>query len=258
MPKNKKENKTIHKKGFEMKEDYTEKRGRLSTKIFFALFVILTLLSTFLFWATRYTINSVASDANQCTESMDECGETIAQTAETATTGYAPATLLLIVAIISLCFAILFATICFTRWIRRKSVSGGLFLTTAISTAIFLGTSHFLGALLPPVVGAFNVDPAATYAGSGVVLIIAQIGLFALWFGFLMLTIWLYVHPIKRVNKTLDKLIEGEKIRSVRIGKSKQYKEIEAKLQHIAEKINLQTSELVGYDSTNSDNPTLG
>ncbi|MCL2851153.1 MAG: hypothetical protein FWE01_02205 [Firmicutes bacterium] len=192
-------------------------------KFLFAMFIILSVMSAFLFWATNNTMRASSN------------GE-VAETTEATPSGNI-GTLLLVAAIISLCLAIFFGVLCFLRWIRGKSVSGGLFLTTAISTAVFLGTSHFLGALLPPAIGAFGIDPAAEQAGSGIVFIIAQIGLFAMWFAFLLLTIWVYVRPIKRVDKYLGQILEGEQVKKVRVGKSKQYKEIEIKLKQIASKV---------------------
>jgi len=198
----------------------------ISQKIYFGLFIILTVLAAFLFWATSSAMQGGAIDP----DAIEEGAEVVAE-------GGRDGALLLVSAIITLCLALFFGGICFVRWLRRKSVSGGLFLTTALSTAVFLGTSHFLGALLPPMAAAFAIDPAATGAGLGVVLIIAQIGLFAMWFGFLMLTIYVYVSPIKRVDKYLDRILDGERVRKVRIGKSKQYKSIECKLKQLSERV---------------------
>jgi len=188
-----------------------KKKWRLSSKIYFGLFLFLAVLSSFLFWSVKNT---------QAPE-----GENQMATATTLTS-----------AIIAIMLAIFFGLLCFRNFIRSRSVSGGLFLTTAISTAVFLGASQFVGVMIPPAAAAFSADPAAANAGIDIIVILAQIGLFALWFGFLLYTIHVMVSPIKKVDHYLSKMIDGEELRRVRIGKSRQYKEIALKLKVLSKK----------------------
>jgi len=79
-------------------------------------------------------------------------------------------------------------------------------------------------------------DPAATGGGLGLVMVLAQVGLFAIWFAFLLFTIKAYTRPVGKINKVLQKILDGEKINRVRIGKSKQYREIEKTLAELSKK----------------------
>lgn len=131
-------------------------------------------------------------------------------------------------AVISLALAIFIGLICFVRFLRGKSVAGGLFITTATSTAVFLGTSQFIGVLIPPALagGMMLGDETAMASGMGLMVLLAQIGLFALWFGFLLFTIKAYVRPVGKIDNYLKKILDGEELGRVRLGKSKQYREI--------------------------------
>jgi len=168
--------------------------------LYFWFFIIFAIMSIFLFWTGRG-------------------GE------------IAPLTIVLGVA--SACFSVFFALVCFVRFIRSRSITGGLFLTTCISTGVFLGVSQFLPIIVPPTAAAFTMAPDATNNGLQLIVVLAQIGLFAVWFAFLLFTIFLYVQPVKRIDKYLLKIIEGEEFRRVKIGNARQYKEIEEKIKHI-------------------------
>ena len=137
-------------------------------------------------------------------------------------------------AIISLCLTIFFGLLCFIRFLRARSIAGGLFLTTAMSTAAFLGTSQFIGVLIPPTAAAFTAEPGAVAAGIDVIIILAQIGLFAVWFGFLLFTIHIHVSPIRRVNHYLEQILEGEQVKRIRLGRSRQYREIAQNLRELS------------------------
>jgi len=196
-----------------------KKPKRVLSKMLFAMFVFLTLLSIFLFWATR---NMAASEDS----------------------GYG---WIFASAIIALCLAILFGLISFVQFLRRKTVAGGLFLTTAGSTAVFLGASQLIGRLLPPFMAAgvaMGDDPATTGGSFGIMVLLAQVGLFALWFGFLLFTIKAYVRPVGRINKYLQKIKDGEEIGRVRIGKSKQYREIAQTIRELSDKMENSTQSL--------------
>jgi len=141
-----------------------------------------------------------------------------------------------VMAIGSIILAIFFAFICFIRFIRSRSITGGLFLSTCISTGIFFATSQFIPVLMSPALQAFSVD-AASMQGNNMQLIIvlAQVGLFGIWFAFILFTIFLYVQPVKRIDKYLTKIINGEEIKKVRIGNARQYKAISKKIKQISE-----------------------
>jgi len=179
-----------------------------ASKLYFGLFIFLAVLTAFLFWAVS--------------TAKKEGGVDMA----TTLTG----------AIIACALTIFFGVMCFIRFLRSRTVAGGLFLTTAVSTAVFLGTSRFLGMIIGPIM-AFGGEPEAGAGGMGFVIMLAQIGLFALWFAFLMITIKIQVSPIRKVNSYLDKLMDDEKLRRVRIGKSKQYRELEQKLKELSRKM---------------------
>ena len=97
-----------------------------------------------------------------------------------------------------------------------------------------MGTSQMLPIIVPPTAAAFSASPDTTNNGFQLLVALAQVGLFAVWFGFLLFTIFLYVQPVKRIDRYLQRVINGDKIRRVRIGKAKQYKGIEEKIKLIA------------------------
>ena len=174
------------------------------------MFLFLAILSVFLFWAAK------------------NFGDT------EGTLGNVP---LFLAGIVSLCLSIVMGLFCFIRYLRNKTVAGGLFLTTAASTAVFLGASQLIGTLLPPFLAAgiaVGEDPAVAGGGLGLMILLAQIGLFTLWFGFLLFTIKAYVRPVGKINSYLKKIKDGERIGRVRVGKSKQYREIEQTLRELA------------------------
>ena len=177
-------------------------KPRFTTKLFFWLFVLLIVLSLFLLWGGGATKTNPA---------------------------------LYIAALIALCLGVFLGLIVFIRFIRSRSVTGGLFLTTCISTGVFLGISQIIPVIVPPTAAAFSAAPDVTNNGFQLLITLSQIGLFAIWFGFLLFTIFLYVSPVKRIDKYLDKIVLGEKVRHVRIGKARQYKAIEQKILEISQ-----------------------
>jgi hypothetical protein len=187
---------------------YMEKKSSKMSKLYFWLFVLLAILGAFLLWSAREDA-FINAETNKINASY-------------------------LGAIAAIALSLMFGIFTFVRFIRNRSVAGGLFLTTAISTGIFLGTSQIVAAVVPPTAAAFSGDPAATANTYTTVVGLAQIGLFALWFLFLLLTIYIQVSPVKKIDKVLTKIIDGDDIRRVKIGKSKQYKVIEAKLQTLS------------------------
>ena len=137
--------------------------------------------------------------------------------------------------IVSLCLSIFFGLICFIRYLRSRTVNGSLFLTTALSMAVFLGASRFIGALIPEVAIAERVAAEGGGGGGpGMVILLAQVGLFTLWFAFLMLTIYIHVSPIRKVNRALEQILDGKEIKRLKIGKSRQYREIALNLKKLS------------------------
>ena len=187
-------------------------KTKFTTKLYFWLFIMLAIAAAFLFWSARG--QSFTSETSPVGVNVSVFG-----------------------AIIATVLAIFFALICFIRFLRTRSIVGGLFLTTAISTAIFLGTSQVIQMVIPVQAAAFSGAPEAAGTGIEVIIGLAQIGLFALWFLFLLLTIYIHIKPVKRIDKYLSRLAEGEHIKKFRIGKGKQYRIIEERLKTLAEKI---------------------
>jgi len=184
------------------KVDSEKLKTRFSTKVFFWLFVLLAILALFLFWGGQ----------------------------KTGVKGP-----ILIAAIMSVALSIFFALLVFVRFLRARSITGGLFLTTCISTGVFLGTSQLIPIIVPPTAAAFTAAPDAVNGGFQFLIVLAQIGLYAMWFGFLLFTIYLYVKPVKRIDKYLTKIVEGDRVKRVRVGHARQYKSIEEKLKAIAD-----------------------
>jgi len=177
-------------------------KARFTTKLYFWLFILLTILTVFLFWTGRgkgMNVNVLAG-------------------------------------IIALLLALFFAMVCFVRFVRSRSIAGGLFLTTCISTGVFLGASQLIPVIVPPTAGAFNSSvPDSGENSLQLIVALAQVGLFAIWFVFLLFTIYLHVRPVKRIDRYLQKIVDGEQVKKFRVGKAKQYRGIEEKLGQIAQ-----------------------
>lgn len=177
-------------------------KTRFSTKVFFWFFVLFALLAIFILWLGR---------------------------------GGEHDTLNISIAIASVCFSVFFGLLCFVRFIRSRSITGGMFLTTCIASGVFLGTSQLVPMILPPAMAALE-GGGGEEGGFVLIVALAQIGLFAMWFGFILYMIYLYVKPVKRIDKYLGKLLEGEEIKKVKIGNARQYKVIEEKIKFLSKK----------------------
>ena len=185
-----------------------KKKGSKISKLYFWLFVTLGIMSAFLFWSSRG--DAFINDTKGINISF-------------------------LAAIITTMLSIMFGAFTFVRFIRNRSIAGGLFLTVAISTAVFFGTSQVIGAIIPPTAAAFSGGSADSVETTyGAIVGLAQIGLFALWFFFLLMAIYAQVSPVKKIDKTLAKIIDGERVLRVHIGKSKQYRCISEKLEAIS------------------------
>lgn len=188
-------------------------KTRFSTKVFFWLFVTLAIMAIFLFWTAGGSANRGGGDKRKLFDMNMWLG------------------------IASGGMSIMFGMMCFIRFIRSRSITGGLFLTTSIATAAFLIVSQMLPVFIPPTAAAFAIDPLdAGNNGLQLMIVLAQIGLFALWFGFLLFTIFLYVQPVKRIDKYLTQVLRGEDIGRVKIGNARQYKALEVKIREIGDR----------------------
>jgi len=185
-----------------------KKRGNKLSVLFFWLFITLAIMAAFLLWSARGD-----TFFNKGTKQINTS---------------------FLAAIISIGLSIMFGLFCFVRFIRNRSVVGGLFLSVAISTAIFMGTSQAIEIIIPPTAAAFANNADVTNAGFKAIIGLAQVGLFSLWFMFLLLTIYTQVSPVKKIDKTLAKIIDGDDVKRVRIGKSKQYRCISEKLETLS------------------------
>lgn len=176
-------------------------KTRITTRIYFWFFIVFMVLGLFMFWFNK---------------------------------GNNTSTINIIIGIVAICLSVLFGLLSLVRFIRARSITGGLFLTTCIATGVFLGVSQMLPVIVPPTAAAFSNAPEATNNGLQLMVALAQVGLFALWFVFLLFTIYLHVKPVKRIDKYLTKILEGDEIKKVKIGHAKQYKVIEEKLSYIS------------------------
>ncbi len=135
--------------------------------------------------------------------------------------------------------ALLFFLITLTRFLRNRSITSGLLITTTAATAIYFVANRFIQTAVPRVAGNLTVAGVATTTatetnGWFTPLFFAQIGLFALWFLIILFIIYVYVRPIKRIDQLLGQIIDAKEIKKLKLGKSRQYEAIAAKLQVLA------------------------
>ena len=192
-----------------MEKENTKVKKPFIQKLFFWLFVLFIALGVFLLWSLR--------DVNYGENSQGDL--------------YA-----LLAAIGAICLGILFGCLGFIKYLRNKTVAGGLFLTTALSTASFLGASQLVGLVLAPASMAAAEGGANGNMGINLVVVLAQVGLFGLWFAFLLFSIRVALNPLRKINSSLDNIMEGREVHRLRLGKSRQYKEIEQKLITLSKK----------------------
>ena len=182
-------------------------------KLYFWLFIFFATVSSFLFW----------SGTRPAPEGAQESSSNLA------------ANVSLIIATIFCMLAILFGVFTFIRFIRTRSVTGGLFMTVAISTAVFLGTSQLIGFIVTPAV--FAMDAGGVGAGFETLIVFAKVGLFAIWFLFLLFTIYMQVSPVRKIDRALERIVDGDQVKRFKIGKSKQYRSIEKKLGTLSQEL---------------------
>lgn len=136
--------------------------------------------------------------------------------------------------IICVAIALIFGILSFVRFLRKRSIVAGLFLTTTVSTLIYSIASRWAAeSAAVPYAGA--ATPYAGTMNTALPITLAQVGLFAIWFLFILFTIYIYIRPIRRIDALLTQIIEGKEIKKLRVGKLVQYKIIEDKLRKLAD-----------------------
>jgi sensor histidine kinase YesM len=145
--------------------------------------------------------------------------------------------------IICTAVALLFGAISLIRFLRSRSIATGLFITTTVATLVYSIASRMTVFRGNSAAAPYNaVTPlAATSTGTGTngnfwgQITLVQIGLFAVWFLFILFTIYIYIRPIRKIDFLLTQILEGREVRKPRVGKSVQYKNIECKLKALAD-----------------------
>lgn len=136
------------------------------------------------------------------------------------------------------CLALLFFMITLTRFLRNRSITSGLLITTTTATAIYFIANRFIETAVPRAVGnnltVAGVNTTTATNGWFTPLFFAQIGLFALWFLIILFIIYVYVRPIKRIDYLLGQIIDAKEIKKMKVGKGRQYQSIANKLQILA------------------------
>lgn len=148
-------------------------------------------------------------------------------------------------------FAILFAmlgaiffVITFLRFIRSRTLLGGIITSAVITSGLFFVSMKLLNAV-PYTGGAAGVGGAAgaangqvgAYAarysfnlGANFTINLAHIGLFAIFLLLLAVLIYFQTRPVARIQKALENIVDGRSCQTFKIGKSKQFKKIEQEL----------------------------
>jgi hypothetical protein len=159
---------------------------------------------------------------------------------ENVTTKGGSTTVPLVGGIICTIIAVLFGTISFIRFLRKRSIVTGLFITTTVATLTYSIASRAF-ATRTATVTPYTAGVTPLSGGNGAnttifgAITLAQVGLFALWFLFILFTIYIYIRPIRRIDYLLTQILEGREVRKLRVGKSTQYKKIEDKLKVLAD-----------------------
>jgi len=133
--------------------------------------------------------------------------------------------------------ALIFFLIGLTRFLRNRSITGGLLITTTSATVIYFVANRFVGSALPRTMGNLTIAGVETTTSNTwfTPLFFAQIGLFALWFLLILFIIYVYVRPIKRIDYLLGQIIDAKEIKKMKLGKGRQYQAIADKLQILAD-----------------------
>lgn len=134
--------------------------------------------------------------------------------------------------------ALLFFLITLTRFLRNRSITSGLLITTTAATTIYFVANRFIESAVPRAMSNLSIAAVDNIANSTngwlTPLFFAQIGLFALWFLLILFIIYVYVRPIKQIDHLLGQIIDAKEIKKMKLGKGRQYQAIAAKLQILA------------------------
>ena len=133
--------------------------------------------------------------------------------------------------------ALLFFMIALTRFLRNRSITSGLLISTTTATMLYFLTNRFISSAVPRAVGNLTVAGVETAAATSnwfTPLFFAQIGLFALWFLLVLFIIYVYVRPIKKIDQLLGQIIDAQEVKKLKLGKGRQYQAIAEKLQILA------------------------
>ena len=139
--------------------------------------------------------------------------------------------------------ALLFLLMTLTRFLRNRSITSGLFISTTALTIIYFVGTRFVNTAIPLAftsVSAATTETVGNNPGVFTPIVFAQVGLFALWFLLLLFIIYVYVRPIKKIDYLLSQIIAAKEIKKLRLGKSAQYQQIADKLQILAAEKHLQ------------------
>ena len=135
------------------------------------------------------------------------------------------------------CLALLFFLITLTRFLRNRSITSGLLITTTAATTVYFVANRFVETAVPRAASNLTIAGVATTAEANswfTPLFFAQIGLFAVWFLIILFIIYVYVRPIKRIDQLLSQIIDAKEIKKLKLGKSRQYEAIANKLRILA------------------------
>lgn len=138
----------------------------------------------------------------------------------------------------SAAFAVLMLLITLTRFLRNRSIVSGLFIATTAVTVLYFVGARFISTAIPLFyvnAAADGAEGSAASTGFFTPVLFAQIGLFAVWFLLVLFIIYVYVRPIKKIDYLLSQIISDEEIKKFKLGKGKQYQQIAAKLQILAD-----------------------
>jgi len=113
------------------------------------------------------------------------------------------------------CLAILFFMIALTRFLRNRSITSGLLITTTTATAIYFIANRFIETAVPRAIGnnltVAGVNTTTATNGWFTPLFFAQIGLFVIWFFIILFIIYVYVRQSKRLTTYSVKLLMPKK-----------------------------------------------
>jgi len=149
-------------------------------------------------------------------------------------------------AIVFLALGAMFIVITFLRFIRSRTLLGGIITSAVITSGLFFVSMKLLytmpaiggvGGAAGNIAGQGGSAYGARYTfnlGANFTINLAHIGLFAIFLAFLAMLIYFQTRPIARIQKALESIVDGRSCQTFRIGKSKQFQKIEQELSIIS------------------------